>query len=339
MKLVATIFMAILSFAASAQYDEMTSFGENPGNLQMITYSPAHIKESAPVVVLLHGCLQTAQEFASLSGWEDIAQERGFHLLLPQTNKKNNQYNCFNWFNRADAKRNQGEILSVVSMIETYTSLHKTKRKRLFVTGLSAGAAMAANLSATHPELFEAASFSAGVPFGCAIDALSGILCMNAGKWSNTYGVEIPTLWERLGFYQLEDFTIQTLPGLNPLNKTAAHWGKLVRGASSYEGIYPRVSIWHGTKDDIVSPQNATALLKQWTNVHDLKINDAQITMIDETKRSEFLNAKNEVMIELNQVNQMGHGWAISETCGSEAPYILKTNICTTEHVVKFFNL
>src|SRR5436305_1437645 len=82
---------------ASTALAEISGFGPNPGNLRMLAHIPAGLPRSSPLVVLLHGCTQTARSYATGTGWTTLADRYGFALLLPEQRTGNNPNACFNW--------------------------------------------------------------------------------------------------------------------------------------------------------------------------------------------------------------------------------------------------
>lgn len=144
----------------------------NPGALQARYYLRADLPDEAPLVVVLHGCTQNAAGYDHHSGWSQLADEAGFALLYPEQQRANNPNLCFNWFLPPDTTRDCGEVSSIRQMIETMVVTHGLDRKQIFVTGLSAGGAMAAARLATYPEVFAGGGIIAGLPFGCAAMAV-----------------------------------------------------------------------------------------------------------------------------------------------------------------------
>src|ERR1044072_7301795 len=92
---------------------EITGFGSNPGNLRMFAYRPPTLADKPALVVVLHGCPQTAAVYDLGTGWSTLAERYGFALLLPEQQRSNNPNGCFNWFRPADARRGRGETLSI----------------------------------------------------------------------------------------------------------------------------------------------------------------------------------------------------------------------------------
>ena len=184
---------------------EMTSFEPAPGNLRMLSYVPDDLPPGAPLVVVLHGCTQTAAGYDHGTGWSTLADRLGFALLLPEQQRVNNPNSCFTWFALEDSARDHGEPLSIRHMIERMVVDHVIDRRRIYVTGLSAGGAMTSVMLATYPELFAGGAILAGLPYRCAIGLPEALHCMAEGQ-----------------------------------SRTASAWGDLVRAASPHRGHGPR---------------------------------------------------------------------------------------------------
>src|SRR5262249_25933318 len=121
---------------------ELTGFGANPGNLRMFVHAPEHLPPKAPLVVALHGCTQTVDEYDHGSGGSPLADSTGLILFYPQQQPANNPKNCFSWFLPGHVARGHGEALSIREMIEHAITTFDADRREVFVTGLSAGGAM-----------------------------------------------------------------------------------------------------------------------------------------------------------------------------------------------------
>ena len=193
---------------------ELTGFGANPGNLRMFAYVPKHLPRKAPLVVVLHGCTQTADEYDYGAGWSSLADRLGFAVVYPQQQPANNPKNCFSWFVPREIARDQGEVLSISEMIEHAISTFAADRAKVFVTGLSAGGAMACALLATYPEVFAGGAIIAGLPYGCASNLQQAFEAM----------------------FTEQETAPQAL-------------GDRIRAASQHRGPWPKISVWHGTSD------------------------------------------------------------------------------------------
>src|SRR5260221_12078586 len=122
----------------------------------MLTYLPDNLSPRPALVVVLHGSMQSAANYDRGVGWSTLADRYGFALLMPEQSRKNNLNRSFNWFQRNDAQRGQGEAHSIVQMVEQMVRDHDIDRRRIFVTGLSAGGPMPLSMVPTYPEVFTA---------------------------------------------------------------------------------------------------------------------------------------------------------------------------------------
>ena len=165
-KVLATAKDAGAASAPTARLSEVEGFGSNPGNLRMLSYIPERLSDSPALVVVLHGCTQTAGGYDHGTGWSTMADRFGFALLLPEQRRANNPNSCFTWFSAADTSRERGEALSIRQMIERMVLDHGIDRSRIYVTGLSAGGAMTSVMLATYPEVFAGGAIVAGLPYG-----------------------------------------------------------------------------------------------------------------------------------------------------------------------------
>ena len=104
---------------SEAALTAVSNFGPNPGALKMYTYSPVGVGDNAPVVVALHGCTQTAQEYVK-AGWNNLADQWKFHVIYPEQQTANSSFKCFNWYELGDMKRGAGEALSIAQMVSRF---------------------------------------------------------------------------------------------------------------------------------------------------------------------------------------------------------------------------
>src|SRR5690348_14973365 len=234
---------------------ELTGFGANPGNLRMFAYTPRHLPPGAPLVVALHGCTQTADEYDYGTGWSSLADKLGFAVIYPQQQAANNPRNCFSWFLPDHTARGKGEAQSIREMVEHAIATLAADRDRVFVTGLSAGGAMASVMLATYPEVFAGGAIIAGLPYGCASNVQQALELMFAAQGNGT-----PAQGTRAHGARAHGARAHGARGL----------GDRVRAASSHRGPWPKISVWHGTTDPIVQPANAEDIIRQWTEVHGL---------------------------------------------------------------------
>ncbi|MFI8219618.1 PHB depolymerase family esterase [Streptomyces sp. NPDC085932] len=296
--------------AAAASLTQVTGFGTNPGNLSMYTYVPDGLPAGAPLVLALHGCTQSAQDYYAHSGWPKLADQYGFALVFPQTSGANNANSCFNWFEPGDSARGQGEALSLRQMVDKALALYGGDSRRVHITGLSAGGAMTANMLAAYPDVFAGGAIASGLPARCASSVSAAYTCM-----------------------------------YSPPDKTPAQWGDLVRSAApAGTGSWPRVAIWQGTADTTVVPANAGELRDQWTNVWGLGQTPARTESLGAgTSLSVYEDPSGRPAVEVYTVSGMGHGLPVDPgsgpaQCGSAGTYYLDT-VCSSYHTARFWGL
>jgi len=152
------------------------------GSRPFRTYVPSSAARGVTgIVVMLHGCTQTPEDFAAGTGMNALAEQHRFVVLYPQQSRGNNAQSCWNWFSRGDQRRDRGEPAILAGMTRKAAVEHGVSRDQTFVAGLSAGAAMAVILGETYPDVFSAVGAHSGLAFGAAKDVPSAFAAM-AGR-------------------------------------------------------------------------------------------------------------------------------------------------------------
>jgi poly(hydroxyalkanoate) depolymerase family esterase len=280
--------------------------GRNPGNLSAKFQSPTDPAVAPALVVVLHGCTQSADAYDQGSGWSKLADDYGFAVVFPEQSRENNANLCFNWFNDVDISRDHGEVQSIREMVAAMITEHGVDPTRVYVTGLSAGGAMANAMLATYPEVFAGGAIIAGLPYGTAST--------------------VPEAFDRMRGHGLPSHA-----GLETK----------LREASAHDGPWPTVSIWQGTADNTVVKSNADAIVDQWRSVHGVPAGAASSDIVDGQVRRTWKDAYGREVIDLYLVEQMGHGTPLDTTSGygHPAPYMLEVGISSTVHIARNWGL
>ncbi len=137
--------------------------------------------ERLPLLVMLHGCSQTADSFAASTRMNRIAARERFLVLYPEQDRLANAQGCWNWFDTKSG-RAQGEAALILKAIDQVCLLYPVDRGRVALVGLSAGASMAALLVTRHPERFRAVVMHSGIPPGTAHSAMSALGAMHGRR-------------------------------------------------------------------------------------------------------------------------------------------------------------
>jgi poly(hydroxyalkanoate) depolymerase family esterase len=288
---------------------EISEFGTNPGALKMFAYVPEPLPRAPALVVVLHGCGQTATAYDFGTGWSTLAKRYGFALLMPEQQGSNNANTCFNWFNPGDVARGRGEAASIRQMVARMVADHKIDPRRIYITGLSAGGAMTSVMLAVYPEVFAGGAIIAGLPFGIASNVREAL----GGMMQST-------------------------------SRPAGKLGDLVRKASKHKGPWPKVSVWHGTADRTVNPGNANEIVKQWLDVHGLPSAPMSAVDVDGQPREVWWNADGETVVESYTITDMAHGTPLGlsgndERYGAEGAFLIEAGISSSYHIADFFGL
>ena len=283
---------------------EVERFGVNPGNLRMFVSSAPNSRGRRPLVVVLHGCSQTATGYDAASGWSRLAAKHGFVVLYAEQRRSNNDQTCFSWFRPLDIARMGGEAESIREMVAKAISEFGIDKHRVFVSGFSAGGAMAAAMLATSPEVFVGGAVIAGLPYGAASNASEAFEAMYGGR-----------------------------------AKEARVWGDLVRNASGgHAGPWPSLAIWQGTADRVVKASNAGELVRQWTDVHGIDVAAAVEDRVGPATRRTWRDSTGRTCVTFYALEKMGHGTPLDDK-EPPAPFFLPTGLSSTAQIAADFGL
>jgi poly(hydroxyalkanoate) depolymerase family esterase len=303
--------------AAPGQLTPVVGFGSNPGDLLMFEWVPEDLPPNAPVVVVLHGCFASATVYDDETGWTALADRWNVALVFPEQIHANNPTKCFSWEKPEDHTRGQGEALSVKQMVDWMHANRDTNPQRVYVTGHSGGGAFTSVMLATYPDVFKAGAVVAGAPYKCGKE---GAIAFDPNP-------------QMMGGDCVDGST----------DKSAQQWGDLARsGHPGYRGPKPRVSIWHGTADTMVTPRNLGELVEQWTNFHGIdQTADSTETMPGVYEHNTYRKRTGPALVESWELPGRGHGWPYDagdreDQCNGGLPSA-DYDICAAYHIGRWF--
>jgi len=159
-----------------------------------VGYSPTS-GDPMPMVVMLHGCTQSPDDFAAGTRMNALADERGFIVVYPAQSAQANVQKCWNWFRTEDQVRESGEPAILAGITREVATTYRIDERRIFVAGMSAGAAMAVILGAMYPDLYAAVGAHSGLAYGAAHDVPSAFGAMHgASKSTPSAAIAVPTI-------------------------------------------------------------------------------------------------------------------------------------------------
>jgi len=276
------------------------TYSSPAGNLPYVVYTPLNYRAGTPVplLVMLHGCTQSAADFAAGTQMNLVAEEHNFIVVYPQQVRKNNSLYCWNWFDLANQSRDHGEpamIVGIVQDILQNTAQWTIDTARIYVAGISAGAAMSVILGATYPDIFAAIGIHSGFEYQ-ALKSHRGAL------------------------------TISKRGGPDPLQQGLAAYEAM----GSYARIVPTI-VFHGTKDTVINITNGDQVVQQWMQTdmlasHDTYVADFNAPATATTYKIPtgyaytvytWQNSRGKTIQEYWKVNGLGHAWSGGNSSGS----------------------
>jgi len=155
------------------------SYANAHGKRTYKLYIPSgYIGQALPLIVMLHGCTQGPDDFATGTGMNLIAEQQQCIVVYPCQDQGANSSKCWNWFKAMDQKRDQGEPALIAGITRKIMADYHIDQRRVFIAGMSAGGAMAAIMADAYPELYAAVGIHSGLPFGAASDLPSALAAM-----------------------------------------------------------------------------------------------------------------------------------------------------------------
>ncbi len=287
------------------------SYTNQAGTRSYKLYVPSSYRgQTLPLVVMLHGCTQSPDDFAAGTRMNLSAEEHQCFVVYPAQAPAANGSKCWNWFKAPDQQRDQGEPSIVAGITRQIISTYAVDARRVYVAGLSAGGAMAAVMGMTYPDLYAGVGIHSGLPYGVAHDLPSALTAMKRGE---------------------------AAPG-------QLHSG--VGGPERYSRVVPTI-VFHGDRDTKVHPRNGDQVIAQLKTVHALNeapnraATDPHVTV----QRGEvpdghaytriiYHDAGGQAILEQWRVHGAGHAWSGGNARGS---YTDPKGPDATKEMLRFF--
>jgi len=252
---------------------------------------------AVPLVLMLPGCTQDPDQFATGTEMNTYAEQYNFIVAYPDQPTTANPNKCWNWFEPAHQARGSGEPKSLVGVVNHIKSRYSIDSNRVYVAGLSSGGAMAVILGATYPDVFAAIGVGSGLEYKAATSMVEAFIAMSNG-------------------------------GPDPVAQGNAAYNAM----GSYKRVVP-VIVFHGTADYTVATVNGHQVLSQWAQTNDRASDGSDNNNIDDVA-DETINGQvpggrsytryvykdsttGQIVMEKYIVNSMGHAWSGGSSQGS----------------------
>jgi poly(hydroxyalkanoate) depolymerase family esterase len=237
-------------------------YSSSAGSRAYRLFIPSRYREQPlPLVVMLHGCTQSPDDFAAGTRMNFIAEEQNCFVVYPAQPSHANQAKCWNWFRPADQQRGRGEPSLIAGITRQIMDDYLVDRKRVYVGGLSAGAAAASIMGATYDDLYAAIGIHSGLACGVATDLPSALVAMRQGGSGHKAILGGRTPVPTIVFHGDRDTTVHPNNGDQILEQsvsTISTQRKVHRGQVPGGHAYTRT---------VLSDASGRAMLEHW-NIH-----------------------------------------------------------------------
>ena len=249
-----------------------------------------------PLVMLLHGCTQSPDDFAAGTGMNTVADANTFLVVYPEQPSSVDSLKCWQWWDTSHQRRGSGEPAILAAIANKIKTTHNVQSSQVYVAGLSAGGAMTAIMGATYPDIFKAIGVASGLEYKATTSRTNAYTAMSQG-------------------------------GPNPNTQGYAAY----QAMGSAKARVPTI-VFHGTSDYTVYPVNGDQVLTQWAQTNDYVDdgsdnnsvnNGADVTtngMVPGGRaytRYQYNDAAGVVLLEKWMIQNMGHAWSGGSTAGS----------------------
>jgi poly(hydroxyalkanoate) depolymerase family esterase len=261
------------------------TYTDQAGSRDYRLYVPSSYRgEPVPLVVMLHGCTQSPEDFAAGTRMNALAEEQGCLVLYPAQAQAANANRCWNWFNPQDQRRDRGEPALIAGITRRVMREHAVDPRRVYVAGLSAGGAAAAILAAAYPDLYAAVGVHSGLAPGAASDLPSAFAAMQQGG-----------------------------PAANPRSDGAP--------GREQRRTVPTI-VFHGDRDTTVNPRNGDQVIaKARASAADLQatatVQLGQVPGGRAYRRTLHADAGGRAVLEHWLIHGAGHAWSGGSPAGS----------------------
>ena len=285
------------SGAGTTSFFTFTNFA---GSRPFAVYTPVNyqLSEVVPLVVVLHGCLQTPADIAAGTQMNQLADQKRFIVVYPQQTAFFNSSECWNWFLPIDQARGNGEpsiIAGITQSVEQSTSLWTINSHRVYVTGISAGAAMSVIMGATYPDIYAAIGVHSGTEYQASTSAFTAASVLSFG-------------------------------GPSPTQQGQAAFNAM----GSRARVVPTI-VFHGDSDTVVNPVNGDQVVQQWMKTDSLASGgsfNASFSSPSSTVNGQVTGGHSFTVRKWNDnngneveeywvVHGMGHAWSGGSSAGS----------------------
>ncbi|WP_267424122.1 PHB depolymerase family esterase [Methylobacterium sp. GC_Met_2] len=254
------------------------SHTESAGSRDYKLFIPSRPDTRAPLVVMLHGCMQNPDDFATGTGMNTLAERAGVFVAYPAQSRQAHAQRCWNWYDPRDQARGSGEPAIIAGLTRAIMAEHPIDPARVYIAGLSAGGAAALNTARAYPDLYAAVGVHSGLAAGCARDLGSALMAMQVGA-----------------------------PGLG----TATPFG-----APATATRVPTI-VFHGEDDGTVSVRNADQVLAQADVAGLTARSETMEGRGHPFTRTRYRDSSGRVVVEDWRVRGAGHAWSGGRPEGS----------------------